>query len=82
MVRTQIQLTEKQAEALRRIAQRNNISQAEAIRRMLDREMGTEMLPDWEELKRRAREAAGTGHASVTDLSTRHDDYLAEAYAE
>jgi len=78
MVRTQLQLTEKQAEKLRRLAERNRISQAEVMRRMLDRETETDTLPDWEELKRRARAAAGTGHADVTDLSTRHDDYLAE----
>ena len=82
MVRTQLQLTETQAQTLRRLARHNKISQAEVIRRMLDREVETSLLPDWEELKRRARAAAGTGHADVTDLSTRHDDYLAEAYAE
>lgn len=82
MVRTQIQLTEKQAEALRRIAAREKTSMAEVVRRAVDRVVETDVLPDWEELKRRAIAAAGSVHSDVTDLSVRHDDYLAEAFAE
>jgi hypothetical protein len=82
MVRTQLQLTEKQAEKLRRLAKRNGISQAEVMRRMLDREAETDTLRDWEELKRRALACAGIGHSDVTDLSTRHDDYFAETAME
>ena len=82
MVRTQVQLTEEQAKVVRRLAKRNRISQAEVIRRAVDRVAHSEVLPDWEEIKRRALAAAGTGHADVTDLSTRHDDYLADAYSE
>jgi Spy/CpxP family protein refolding chaperone len=82
LVRTQLQLTEKQADKLRRLAERNRISQAEVMRRMLDRENETEALPDWEELKRRALACAGIAHSDVTDLSTRHDDYFAEAAME
>lgn len=82
MVRTQIQLTEKQAEALRRIAAREKVSVAEVIRRAVDRVTQTDVLPDWEELRRRAIAAAGCGHSDVTDLSTRHDDYFVEAIVE
>ena len=79
MVRTQLQLTEKQAEKLRRIAKRSRVSQAEVMRRLLDRETEAGIMPDREELKRRALEAIGSVHSDVTDLSVRHDDYFAEA---
>jgi len=82
MIRTQLQLTEKQAEKLRRLAKRNGISQAEVVRRLLDRKIETDVLPDWEELKRRALAVAGIRHADITDLSTRHDDYFVEAIME
>ena len=55
---------------------------AEVIRRALDQTVECERLPDREEVKRRAIAAIGCGHSDATDLSTRHDEYLAEAYAE
>jgi hypothetical protein len=79
MVRTQIQLTEAQAKALKTIAAREGISMAEVIRRALDKAVQAEKLPDREEIKRRAIAAIGCGHADVTDLSTRTDEYFAEA---
>lgn len=82
MVRVEVRLTEKQAEKLRRLAERNGISRSEVIGRLLDRELETNTLPDWEELKRRALAVAGTGHADVTDLSVRHDEYLAQDYGK
>jgi hypothetical protein len=77
MIRTQVRLTEKQAKALRALATREGVSMAEIIRRAIDREV----LANRQDLMRRALAAAGTLHSDVTDLSTRHDDYLAEAYA-
>lgn len=82
MIRTQIQLTEKQAKTLRRIAAGEGVSMAQVIRRTLDTLVTSDRLPDREELKRRAIAATGAGHAAVKDLSTRHDAYLAEVYAE
>jgi antitoxin component of RelBE/YafQ-DinJ toxin-antitoxin module len=82
MVRTQVQLTEKQYEALRNVAAREGISMAEVIRRALDRVAGMNSLPNREELRKRAMAAIGSFHSDVTDLSTRHDDYLAEIYSE
>lgn len=82
MVRTQVQLTEKQYKALQKIAARESISMAEVIRRALDRIVGIESLPDREEIKRRAIAAAGSCHSGVPDLAQRHDDYLAEIYSE
>lgn len=82
MVRTQVQLTERQFQALKRVAARENISMAEVIRRALDRVVEAESLPDREEIKRRAIAAIGSAHSKTTDLSTRHDEYLAEIYSE
>jgi len=82
MVRTQIQLTEKQFQALKRVAAREKVSMAEVIRRALDRALVMESLPDREAIKRRAIAAIGSAHSNVTDLSTKHDDYLAEIYSE
>ena len=82
MVRTQVQLTEKQYKALRKVAAKEGISMAEVIRRALDRVVEVESLPDREEIRRRAIAAIGSCHSDVSDLSTRHDDYLAEIYSE
>ena len=82
MVRTQVQLTQGQAAVLRSVASREGISQAEVIRRALDSIAQTgPPTPDREQIKRRAIAAIGSAHADVTDLSTRHDDYLAEIYS-
>jgi hypothetical protein len=82
MIRTQVQLTEKQAKALRQIALQEGVSMAEIIRRTLDRVAEGQCLPDREELKRRALAAVGSVHSEITDLSRRHDDYLEEIYSE
>jgi hypothetical protein len=82
MVRTQIQLTERQFEALKGVASREGVSMAEVIRRALDRVTEYGVTPDREELKKRAIAAIGSGHSDKTDLSSRHDEYVAEAYSE
>ena len=82
MIRTQVQLTEAQAMVLKRVALKEGISMAEVIRRALDKVAETEKTPDRKEIKRRALAAIGCGHSKIRDLSTRHDDYLAEAYSK
>ena len=82
MVRTQVQLTEKQSRALRKIAAQEGVSIAEIIRRAVDIVVDKEYLPDREELKRRALAAVGTVHVDIKDLSTRHDEYLAEDFSK
>lgn len=80
MVRTQIQLTEEQAEALKRLAAQKQVSVAELIRQGVDafiRSIGT-VSP--EERKKRAIAIAGRFHSGLRNLSTKHDDYLKEAY--
>jgi len=82
MIRTQIQLSEKQSEVLKQLAREEGVSMAEVIRRALDGVVERRRLPDREELKRRALAAIGSVHSDITDMSERHDDYLAEIYAE
>ncbi len=80
MIRTQIQLTEEQARALREIARARQSSIAELIRSGVDDVVRSEAGPNREERKRRAIAASGKFHSGATDLSTAHDRYLAEAY--
>ena len=80
MIRTQIQLTEKQADALRDLAAREHVSVAELIRRSVDAwiRSSVERTPD--ERWQRALAVAGRFRSNMTDVSTNHDRYLAEAY--
>ncbi|MFA5807202.1 MAG: ribbon-helix-helix protein, CopG family [bacterium] len=81
MVRTQIQLTERQARELKRIAAKEHVSMAEIIRRAVDAKIraGAAEVP-WEERVRRAMAAMGKFRSGLKDVSKRHDHYLAEAY--
>jgi Arc/MetJ-type ribon-helix-helix transcriptional regulator len=81
MIRTQIQLTEEQAAKLKRLAAARDVSMAEVIRQAVDR------LPDRDDRAERwarARSAIGIGHDKdgKTDVSVRHDEYLAEIFEE
>lgn len=80
MIRTQIQLNEAQADKLKRIASSRGVSMAEVIRDAVDR------LPEHDDRADRwARALAAVGKGrdreGATDVSVRHDDYLAEIYA-
>ena len=80
MVRTQIQLTEAQSKALKEMSAQRDVSMAELIRQGIDfylRACGT-ISP--EERRQRAIKAAGQFHSGQTDLSEKHDAYLAEVY--
>lgn len=79
MVRTQIQLTEKQAKVIRKRAEREGISMAEVIRRLVDCSAERDLTT---EVRKRAIAASGCVNSGLGDLSSRHDDYLAEAFAE
>jgi hypothetical protein len=80
MVRTQIQLEERQVADLKRIAIRKHVSMAEVIRLAVDRYTASPEAGNLAERKARALAAAGKFRSGVGDISTRHDDYLAEAY--
>jgi plasmid stability protein len=81
MVRTQIQLTEAQFDALRTRASQEGRSMADLIRGLVDESLSGGGRPGPEERRRRALGAIGRlGKKGPRDLSRRHDDYLAEAY--
>lgn len=78
MVRTQIQLEERQYELLKRLAKEEGKSMAELIRMAVDyldthRGRGSQHA-----IRDRAKQAAGQFKSGLGDLSARHDDYFAE----
>jgi len=82
MIRTQIQLTEEQAQLLRAAAMREKVSLAELIRRMIDSYLKHAPQPTLAEKKQRALAVVGKYNSGPNDAGVRHDDYLAEIYAE
>lgn len=80
MVRTQIQLSEQQARRLRARARELGVSLAELIRQFVDK--GLTDTPDRAQPYDRAARLVGRfrDRHGATDVSSRHDDYLDEAY--
>ncbi len=82
MIRTQMQLTDSQMEALRQLSEREHISIAEIVRRALDDLLSRSNIVSREELLRRAAEVAGRFASGRSDVSAKHDDYLEQAFIE
>ena len=78
MVRTQIQMTEKQIKKLKRLASAQHRSVADLIRQAVDNFIAVKGGMDIKERQKRALAAAGRFHSGITDLSQAHDKYLAE----
>jgi len=78
MIRTQVQFTEDQIEALRERAAREEVSVAELVRRAVGAWVATETSS--KERRRRALEVAGRYRSGRGDVSRRHDEHLAEAF--
>ena len=82
MVRTQIQLTEEQYEALKARAAEQGLSLATIIRQGLD----LILVETPQDAKRnrinQALSMAGKFHSGVSDLSANHDKYPTETYPE
>lgn len=81
MIRTQIQLTDEQARALREVAARESLSIAEVVRRGVETVLRERHVASEEEIRRRAVAAAGRFHSGGHDLAVEHDRELAEAFA-
>ena len=80
MIRTQIQLTEDQAKALKNIAASRRVSVARLIRQAVDTMIESSPPADLEERRRRAMDIIGKFHSGKHDVSKKHDDYLLDAY--
>jgi len=80
MVRTQIQLTEDQAKALKKIAQSRHLSVAELVRKAVDTVIKSSTVMNVEERHKRAMEIVGKFGSGKRDVSKKHDLYLTEAY--
>jgi hypothetical protein len=78
MVRTQIQLTEDEAMALRRLAAEGSTSMAALVRDAVDELLAKRRGVPEAEVRRRAIAAAGRFRSAHDDLSERHDAYLAK----
>ena len=79
MLRTQIQLKEEQMEWLRSKARTKGTSVSQLIRESIKfYQTHEEHLP--EDRKKKALEAVGRFSSGTSDVSERHDNYLAEAY--
>jgi hypothetical protein len=77
MIRTQVRLTEEQAEALKALAAKCGVSMAELIRRSVE-QLLTKATSPQEDQRRRALTIAGRFHSGRADIAAEHDRYLAE----
>jgi Arc/MetJ-type ribon-helix-helix transcriptional regulator len=84
MIRTQIQLSEEQARALRELAARDGRSMADLVRESVDLLLRRRRIhsPSRELLVERALAAVGHFRSESGDLGRRHDDYFADSVAE
>jgi len=80
MIRTQIQITEKQSETLRRLAAAEGKPLADLIRRGLDLYLRAGGSSRREQLVQRALRAAGKFSSGAPEGSAEHDRHLAEAF--
>lgn len=80
MVRTQIQLTEEQAEMIKRIAKDRHLSVAELIRQAVNGVIKSGAGIAAEERRKRAVNAAGRFRSGKHDISEKHDKYLPESF--
>ena len=82
MVRTQIQLTDEQARAIKKLATAKGVSVAEVIRRAVEGMTRSSTKTDVEERQKRALEISGKFRSGKHDVSKKHDAYLTEVYGK
>ena len=80
MVRTQIQLPERQWQALKDAAAQQKLSVAELIRRSVDAWLTGVAPVSVDERRQRTLALIGKSKSGCTDISANHDQYLEEAY--
>ena len=81
MYRTQIQLTESQACALKEMAASQERSVAGLVREAVDMLLKTSVSVSQEERKRKALAAVGKFHSGHHTVAADHDRYLDEAFS-
>jgi hypothetical protein len=79
MHRTQIQLTEKQIQAVRNIAVSKGVSMAEIIRMSVEELIGRQEEKERKQ-KERALSVVGKFSSGLNDLAQNHDKYLVEDF--
>ena len=82
MVRTQVQLTDRQLETLRRDSAATGRSVADLIRQGVDQYLAGRSELGREERIERAIGVAGKFSSGRSDVSANHDRYLAEAFGK
>jgi hypothetical protein len=82
MVRTQIQLTEEQAQAVKKVSKEHGISTAEVIRRAIDLLLRSGVCAEEGEKRMRALNIVGRFRSGRDDISKNHDANLADAYSK
>lgn len=82
MVRMQVQLTEAQVAALKKLSVSRGVSIAELIRQGTDLVIGVQGVPDPKSRRDRALTALGCFKSGSQDLAEHHDKHFAEASAE
>lgn len=80
MIRIHVRLTDEQVQSLKRLAAKRGCPVAELIREGVDYVLEAEAGPTREKLRARAVAASGKYRSGVSDVSRRHDDYLAEDF--
>ena len=82
MVRTQIQLSEEESEAVKRLASQRSVSMAAIIRDAVDQYVSRESGASLDERWQRSLAAVGGLRSGRSDLSQSHDDEFAAAASE
>jgi hypothetical protein len=82
MVRTQVQLTERQLDTLRELSAATGRPVAELVRLGVELYLSSQHQPSRKEQIGRALRALGKFSSGSDDVSIHHDRYLAEAFKE
>ena len=82
MVRTQIQLTEEQAEQLKAVASESGLSMSELVRRGVDALLAQNGVTRPAEKRKQAARLSGKFHSGQSNISEKHDDFLNRAFGE
>lgn len=79
-MRTQVQLSDSQIEALRTLSNETGRSIADLTRQAVDLYLAQQRATPRDELLARATAVAGKFASGLRDVSTNHDRYLTEAF--